>query len=223
MPISDVINDSKAWAGLHEALLQTLAQQAGAQAAVVRIPWPAASKAARWVVSHWPQQAQAAALAAIDPAQPFPPVWVPADESLIIRAHTSAADMPHDAVLTMPSTHFTLCIRVAIPMPLDVALECIFYFDSNAAAAPSNAVCAEAVLDWLPQFRSAMRNNAKLLTRREAECMRMACQGMTAGEVAQQLDCSERTVNWHYANVMSRLGVRSKLSAALLISWLGLI
>jgi DNA-binding CsgD family transcriptional regulator len=68
-----------------------------------------------------------------------------------------------------------------------------------------------------------MRESAKLLTPREAECLRLAYQGLTAGEVGQRLNCSDRTVNFHYANVMNRLGVRTKLAAVLLLSWLGVL
>jgi DNA-binding CsgD family transcriptional regulator/tetratricopeptide (TPR) repeat protein len=49
------------------------------------------------------------------------------------------------------------------------------------------------------------------LTRREREVARLAVQGMTAKEIAEQLILGSRTVEGHLANVYAKLGVRSKV------------
>jgi DNA-binding CsgD family transcriptional regulator len=52
---------------------------------------------------------------------------------------------------------------------------------------------------------------AAALSRRERQVARLAVQGLTAVDVAEQLSISERTVETHLANIYIKLGIRSKL------------
>ena len=61
------------------------------------------------------------------------------------------------------------------------------------------------------------------LSQREIECLYWVGEGKTAWETARILDVSERTVNFHLANVMSKLGTHSKHRAALKAMSLGLL
>ena len=49
------------------------------------------------------------------------------------------------------------------------------------------------------------------LTRREREVARLAAEGCSAKEIAEQLFIGERTVETHLANVYAKLGVGSKV------------
>ena len=51
------------------------------------------------------------------------------------------------------------------------------------------------------------------LTAREVEVLRLVAQGLTDGQVAEQLVISPRTVNWHLTSIYSKLGVSSRSAA----------
>ena len=62
-----------------------------------------------------------------------------------------------------------------------------------------------------------------LLTEREVEILRWTIDGKTAWEIGQILKISERTVNFHLHNVMSKFGVHNKTHAAAKAVSFGLI
>lgn len=51
------------------------------------------------------------------------------------------------------------------------------------------------------------------LTAREVEVLRLVAQGMTDGQVAEQLVISYRTVNTHLSAIYRKIGVSSKVAA----------
>lgn len=51
------------------------------------------------------------------------------------------------------------------------------------------------------------------LTRKENEVLRYLCEGMTSGEIAPHLKISERTVNFHIANLISKLAAKNRMHA----------
>lgn len=53
------------------------------------------------------------------------------------------------------------------------------------------------------------------LTRRETEILKLAAQGMTNREIADELTVSVRTVQSHLSNIFSKLGVGSRMEAVL--------
>lgn len=61
------------------------------------------------------------------------------------------------------------------------------------------------------------------LTQRELECLKWIAIGKTAWETARILKCSERTINFHVANLNAKLGVANRRHAATRALALGLI
>ena len=61
------------------------------------------------------------------------------------------------------------------------------------------------------------------LTCREREVLRWTAEGKTAYEVGQILAVSERTVNFHINNVVTKLGASNKIQAAVKAASLGLL
>lgn len=64
--------------------------------------------------------------------------------------------------------------------------------------------------------------NAKL-SAREIEVLRWTAEGKTSSEVAQLINISERTVNFHISNAIVKLGASNKTSAAIRAAVLGLL
>jgi LuxR family transcriptional regulator, quorum-sensing system regulator SolR len=61
------------------------------------------------------------------------------------------------------------------------------------------------------------------LSDREIDILRWTAEGKTAAELAEILKISERTVNFHINNAVSKLGVCNKTSAAVRAAMLGLL
>ena len=65
-----------------------------------------------------------------------------------------------------------------------------------------------------PLLRRAIAEQRVSLSPREQESLNWAFEGLTARETALRMDCSERTVNYHLANAMSKLQTDNKLAGA---------
>lgn len=63
----------------------------------------------------------------------------------------------------------------------------------------------------------------KTLTSRQRDCLRWVALGKSSTDIAAILDISHNTVDEHLANACARLGVRTRLQAALLAARMGLI
>jgi DNA-binding CsgD family transcriptional regulator len=61
------------------------------------------------------------------------------------------------------------------------------------------------------------------LTDRERECLVWACRGKTRGETADLLNVGDRTVEYHLANAMKKLGVYNKFHAIAVAIHLGIV
>jgi len=68
---------------------------------------------------------------------------------------------------------------------------------------------ARAVLEELRQPSSADRDVASPLTARAEEILRRVAAGETSRQIAQALNLSAKTVEWHRGNLMSKLELRS--------------
>lgn len=84
---------------------------------------------------------------------------------------------------------------------------------------------ARAVHERLFDAHKAWQRNAAsgCLTERELTCLRLAAEGGTAGEIALLAGVGERTVNFHMANAIEKLGAANKTHAVALALRLGLL
>lgn len=74
------------------------------------------------------------------------------------------------------------------------------------------------------EFMAWQRNESMgRLTERELTCLRLAADGGTAGEISAATGVAERTVNFHMANVIEKLGATNKTHAVALALRLGLL
>ena len=61
------------------------------------------------------------------------------------------------------------------------------------------------------------------LSDREIDVLRWTADGKTSSEIAEILDISERTVNFHVNRIVAKLGASNKINAAVRAAMLGLI
>lgn len=101
---------------------------------------------------------------------------------------------------------------------------------SHEALTESELRRSEANMSWLAhaahQGLSGMQRRAcpaPVLSAREAEVLRWMADGKTSSEAAAILDLSERTVNFHVANALVKLGAANKTAAVVKAALLGLL
>lgn len=69
---------------------------------------------------------------------------------------------------------------------------------------------AEQAITWLAEdTQTGTHESSAALTTREREILRLVAQGGTSAEIAAQLVISVRTVDWHRANMLHKLGLRT--------------
>lgn len=118
---------------------------------------------------------------------------------------------------------FRSVVRVEFPLPAGRAFECFLFSPREWQVRGEAAALAWSALNIWPLMRRAIAHAHCPLSQREGECLRLAFAGLTARETGEQLACSERTVNYHLANAMSKLKVDNKLAAIQRACWYGVI
>ena len=74
----------------------------------------------------------------------------------------------------------------------------------------------------LPALRAALGRNA-LLTVRELEVLQLVAEGRSDREIATILYISTRTVEFHVANILGKLGAGNRRDAATIAAHFGLV
>ncbi len=81
----------------------------------------------------------------------------------------------------------------------------------------------EIIEQYFAEFMAWQRNETiGRLTERELACLRLAAAGGTAGEISAATGVAERTVNFHMANAIDKLGAINKTHAVAMGLRLGL-
>lgn len=85
----------------------------------------------------------------------------------------------------------------------------------------------EFVLEWRATGAAGRPPAAPALTLRERDCLELAARGMTSADIGTKLCVAERTVNFHFANIKTKLGAMNRPEAIArgialgLVSWRG--
>lgn len=114
-------------------------------------------------------------------------------------------------------------VRVEFPLPAGRAFECFLFTPRALHDRGEAALIAWSAFNVWPLVRQAIAQARSPLSARETECLQLAFGGLTAADTARRLACSERTVAYHLANAMRKLGVDSKIAAVQRACWLGAI
>jgi len=61
------------------------------------------------------------------------------------------------------------------------------------------------------------------LSQREIQCLNLAARGQTSGDIGFKLGIAERTANFHFSNILSKLGAMNRAEAIAKAAALGLL
>jgi LuxR family transcriptional regulator, quorum-sensing system regulator SolR len=149
--------------------------------------------------------------------------WIESDSPLATWqdiARGSYAQMSRWRVLAL-SHGLQSIVRVAFPLPRGRAIECYLMTPRALHDKAEAAALVWSILSIWPRVKRGIADVICPLSPREKECLSLAFDGLTAAQTAQNLTCSERTVNYYLSNAMRKLGVDNKLAAAERAIWLG--
>ncbi len=113
-------------------------------------------------------------------------------------------------------------LAIAQALPADVRLVAHLFSARPLEPAAAGEAAWTALQGW-PAVRRQIGARQSRLSPRERACLELAFLGLTARESAQRLQCAERTVNYHLANAMAKLGADGKQAALRRACWLGAI
>ncbi|MDO9481377.1 MAG: helix-turn-helix transcriptional regulator [Hydrogenophaga sp.] len=114
-------------------------------------------------------------------------------------------------------------VRVAFTLPAGRAFECFLFSPRRFSGRAEAATLAWSAFNIWPLLRRAIAEERVSLSPREQESLHLTFEGLTARETALRMHCSERTVNYHLANAMTKLQTDNKLAAVQRACWIGLI
>lgn len=114
-------------------------------------------------------------------------------------------------------------VRIAFPLTVGRAFECYLFSPRQWHDRTEAALLAWSAFNVWPLLKRALAQARSPLSPRELECLSLAFEGATARQSGVALRCSERTVNFHLANAMTKMRVDNKVAAVQRAHWFGLI
>ncbi|TFY99651.1 helix-turn-helix transcriptional regulator [Ramlibacter rhizophilus] len=152
--------------------------------------------------------------------------WRESDAPLVAWQHIAKAAGTVNAsrwrVLALAHGYQTM-VRVEFPLPAGRAFECFMFSPRELSDRSEAAALVWSTLNVWPVVKRCIAQERATLSPRERQCLMLAFNGLTAKESAMQMDCTERTVNYHLANAMAKLRVDNKLAAIQRACWIGAI
>lgn len=195
----------------------------GVESVVVLGPNPMGGRDDREVLAVHPPRFLAAARS-LAQSHDFGASWRDSDAPLVAwQDLAQAACEQADEWRRLWLTHgHQALVRVAFSLPAGRAFECFMFSPRTVGPAEAAALAWSACNIW-PVLRRSIAEQRVCLSPRERQSLNFAFEGLTARESAAHMDCSERTVNYHLANAMTKLQTDNKLAAVQRACWVGLI
>lgn len=194
------------------------------EALVVLGPDPFAGRGNRLVLALHPPRLLDAAKALAD-SDDFGAHWRESDAPLVAwqDISKSAFDANGRWRRLWLAHGYQSVVRIAFPLAGGRAFECYLFSPRQWHDRIEAALLAWSAFNVWPLLKRALAQARSPLSPRELECLVLAFDGATARESGVALQCSERTVNFHLANAMTKMKVDNKLEAVQRACWFGLI
>lgn len=96
-------------------------------------------------------------------------------------------------------------VRAEIPMPFHQGFECFVFGGRQLANKAEAASVAWGALSVWPLIKEEMLANYFEISGRERQVLEVMARGLTSRDAAKRIGCTERTINFHVTNLMSKL------------------
>lgn len=194
------------------------------EAVVVLGPDPFGGRDDRQVMAVYPPGVLDAARTLAD-SDDFGASWRESDAPMVAWQHIAKTEQLSSCSWRMQWLAHGLqsLVRVEFSLPAGRAFECFLFSPREFNNRSEAAELVWSALNIWPVVRRGISQSRCTLTRRERECLALAFHGLTARASAEQLKCSDRTVNYHLANAMAKLKVDNKMAAIQRACWVGAI
>ena len=192
------------------------------EAIVILGPNPFGGREARDVVAVHPPSVSEIAQA-LAQSNDFGSAWRDSDAPLVAWQHL-VKSAPQDASAWRQSGRnqgFQTVVRIEFGLPAGRAFECFLFSPRELQDRTDPQALAWSTMSIWPMIKRTFSTARRALSPRELECLQLAFEGLTARQSAIQMLCSERTVNYHLANAMSKLKVDNKMAAIQRACWFG--
>ena len=158
---------------------------------------------------------------ALAETQEFGAPWRESDAPLVAWQHIArSGQLEASRWRVLALAHgFQTMVRVEFPLPANRAFECFMFSPRELAGRSDAAILVWSALNVWPVVKRCIAQAHACLSPRERQCLMLAFNGLTARESADQMVCTERTVNYHLA----KLKVDNKLAAIQRACWIGAI
>ena len=145
---------------------------------------------------------------------------------------TSVSKTPKFAAFLSVAARFGICSGIVIPIPdphlgrVDLAMNSPVPDLNDARRSEIRDSLGNLMLLGAHVHQMFMHNivdraippvhMGSPLSPREIQCLSMAAQGLSGGDIARRLQLSERTIHFHFSNVNSKLGAANRAEAVAL-------
>jgi two-component system, NarL family, response regulator NreC len=102
-------------------------------------------------------------------------------------------------------------LKRAVKSELLSAIQAVAKGDLYIHPSMTRALLTEVSSGQGAENGSAQAAEPELLTRRELEVLQLIVQGHTSSQIAEKLNISPRTVEFHRANIMSKLNIKNRV------------
>ena len=121
----------------------------------------------------------------------------------------------------LASSGLSSFVRVAMELPGQRCFE-IYTFTEMAVTNRSEAACiAWACIGMWPRIRRALIAQRLRLSPRELQCLWHVCAGLSAKEIAEKMDVTERTASYFITQLATKFGTAGRSSLPQRAAWLG--
>ena len=181
---------------------------------VVLAPTIFSEKKARHPIAVYPPRLMDAARQ-LASSEDFFDAWSASRSPLVVWQTLSSSDQ-NDGVSWRNywrTLGFQSFVRVGFEVPDERSFECYLFSSVSWQTRHEPSMVAWSALNIWPELKQKLSAVISPLSPRELQCLRFAFAGLTARETADELGCSERTVNFHITNAMGKLKVDNKVAA----------
>lgn len=123
----------------------------------------------------------------------------------------------------LSSSGLASLVRVAMELPGQRCFEIYTFTESPVASRSDAAGVAWACMGMWPRIRRALAAQRLRLSPRELQCLWHVCAGLSAKEIGDAMNVTERTASYFITQLGAKFGTAGRSALPLRAAWLGFL